>query len=109
MTTGPPRYREEVRWDGHGQVRSPRTIVTVTWVVATVLGLVAAATTRIGPVLFTVSGSHGVHLGDVIAFAVAYGAALVFSGCVLATARRRALGRTAEIRPPSVATRRGDR
>ena len=63
---------------------APRTIVALLWGAATVLGTGVAATTRIGPVLFTVSGSHGVHLGDVVAFAVAYAAALVFTRRVLA-------------------------
>jgi hypothetical protein len=53
--------------------------VIAVWVTATLLGLAVAATTRIGPVLLTVSGSHGVHLGDVLAFAAAYGAAILIT------------------------------
>ena len=49
------------------------------WVTATLLGLAVAATTRIGPTLLTVSSSHGVHLGDVLAFAAAYGAAIMIT------------------------------
>ncbi len=49
------------------------------WVTATLLGLAVAATTRIGPILLTVSHSHGVHLGDVLAFAAAYGAAILIT------------------------------
>jgi hypothetical protein len=62
---------------------SSRTLVISVWGAATLLGLWVAAATRIGPVLFTVAGSHGVHLGDVVAFVVVYGAALVFTRRVL--------------------------
>jgi hypothetical protein len=46
---------------------------------ATLLGLAVAATTRIGPILLSVTSSHGVHLGDVLAFAVAYGSAILIT------------------------------
>lgn len=59
--------------------RAPRAAVIAVWVTATLLGLAVAATTRIGPVLLTVSSSHGVHLGDVLAFAAAYGAAIMIT------------------------------
>ncbi len=49
------------------------------WVTATLLGLAVAATTRIGPILLSVSSTHGVHLGDVLAFAAAYGAAILIT------------------------------
>jgi hypothetical protein len=60
-------------------VRNLLAVVVLVWGAATLFGLAVAATTRIGPVLFSVSGSHGVHLGDVVAFAVAYGAAIVLT------------------------------
>jgi hypothetical protein len=53
--------------------------VIAVWVTATLLGLAVAATTRIGPILLSVSSSHGVHLGDVLAFAAAYGAAILIT------------------------------
>lgn len=52
-------------------------MIILVWGAATLLGLGVAATTRIGPILFSVSANHGVHLGDLVAFAAAYGAALV--------------------------------
>lgn len=36
------------------------------WAVAATVVLVFALTTAVGPVLLTVYGTHGVHLGDVI-------------------------------------------
>jgi hypothetical protein len=60
-----------------GRAMARRAALITIWSAATLLGLAVAATTRIGPVLFSVSGSHGVHLGDVVAFAMAYGAAIV--------------------------------
>lgn len=52
-----------------------RVAVVLVWGLATALGLAVAATTRIGPVVLRVTSSHGVHLGDVLAFALAYAAA----------------------------------
>ena len=51
--------------------------------VATLVGLVAAATTRIGPTVITISATHGAHLGDLLAFAVSYIAALVITVALL--------------------------
>jgi hypothetical protein len=93
MMHGPPHYGGSVRRDGRGGMRTPRSFLTLLWATATLLGLVVAGTTRIGPVLFTISGSHGVHLGDVVGFAVAYGAALVPTRHVLARRRSRPDGR----------------
>lgn len=42
---------------------------------ATLVTLYVAASTAVGPILFEVSASHGVHLGDVIAGTVAFAAA----------------------------------
>jgi hypothetical protein len=46
------------------------------WVAATVFGVVVATTTEIGPVVLALSYHHGVHLGDLLAFGLAYAAAL---------------------------------
>jgi hypothetical protein len=66
------------------RVVSPRTgllrgVVVLVWVLATALGLAVAATTRIGPVVLALSRNHGVHLGDLVAFAVVYAVALVIT------------------------------
>jgi membrane protein DedA with SNARE-associated domain len=50
-------------------------MIVLVWGVATLLGLLVAATTRIGPILVTVARTHGVHLGDAVAFLVCYLAA----------------------------------
>ncbi|OZM81729.1 hypothetical protein [Pseudonocardia sp. MH-G8] len=59
--------------------RNRRTFLVAAWVGATLLGLALAATTRIGPVLFVLSRNHGVHLGDLVAFAVVYAVVLVIT------------------------------
>jgi hypothetical protein len=59
--------------------RVRRAAVIAVWVAATLLGLGVAATTRIGPVVLRISAGHGVHLGDLLAFAVVYAAALVLT------------------------------
>ncbi|MFB9387098.1 hypothetical protein ACFFTK_28480 [Pseudonocardia petroleophila] len=46
--------------------------VAAVWVAATLFGLLVAATTRIGPIVASLSYNHGVHLGDLLAFAAAY-------------------------------------
>jgi hypothetical protein len=80
------RYRDEVVGDGGGQKRAHRAVVVVlAWAAATLLGLVVAVTTRIGPVVLTVSARHGVHLGDLLAFAAAYAAAVVITLRMLAS------------------------
>jgi hypothetical protein len=62
-----------------GRRLARRTMLIGVWVAATLFGLGVAATTRIGPIVLTVSTSHGVHLGDLLAFAVAYSAALAIT------------------------------
>jgi hypothetical protein len=52
----------------------------VVWGLATAAGLWTAATTAIGPVLLRLTNSHGVHLGDVVALVIFYGAAAVVTG-----------------------------
>ncbi len=80
--------------------------VVLLWGAATLLGLGVAATTRIGPVLFTVTDSHGVHLGDLVAFAAAYCAALVITHRVLARRSSRAgRGGPAAEAPPAAVSR----
>jgi hypothetical protein len=77
------RYRYDVADEG-GRVRASRSAaVTLVWVAATLVGLVVAATTKIGPVLLTISARHGIHLGDLLAFAVSYATALVITAVVL--------------------------
>jgi hypothetical protein len=56
------------------------------WGAATLLGIGAAATTRIGPVVMPISSSHGIHLGDLLVFVVAYlAAAVITAGWATAT------------------------
>lgn len=55
-------------------------LVAVVWGGAGFLVLGNAAVTRIGPVLYSISGGHGVHAGDIIVGTV------VFCLAVLATA-----------------------
>lgn len=45
------------------------------WVVATLIGLSVARLTRLGPILLVVAPGHGIHVGDVVTFAVAYAVA----------------------------------
>jgi len=52
-------------------------VVALAWIGATMFGLAVAATTTIGPVVLRISGSHGVHMGDLVAFSVAYVVAMV--------------------------------
>ena len=53
------------------------------WVVATLFGLGVAATTTIGPTVLSLSYNHGVHLGDLVAFAGAYAVAAVLTAPLL--------------------------
>ncbi|MCX6463598.1 MAG: hypothetical protein NTW05_08405 [Pseudonocardiales bacterium] len=52
--------------------RGRATLAVLAWIGATLFGLAVAATTRIGPVVWNLSYNHGIHLGDVLAFAGAY-------------------------------------
>jgi hypothetical protein len=49
--------------------------IGVVWCLATVLVLLVAAETRIGPVLVTLTRGHGVHVGDAVALVLSYAAA----------------------------------
>jgi hypothetical protein len=42
------------------------------WAVASAVALAIAWKTKVGPVLFVLSSRHGVHLGDIVAFFVAF-------------------------------------
>lgn len=52
-------------------------LVLAMWVVATLGALAWAWQTKVGPVLVLVSTRHGVHLGDVVGFGIAYSWAAV--------------------------------
>lgn len=58
-------------------------LVAVVWAVATAVGLAFAAVTTIGPVAFDLTQNHGVHLGDLITFAAAYGTAMLATVIIL--------------------------
>jgi hypothetical protein len=47
-------------------------LAALAWAGATLFGLLVAAGTRIGPVVVNLSYNHGIHLGDLVAFAGAY-------------------------------------
>jgi hypothetical protein len=53
--------------------------VLAIWGVATAFALAFAELTRVGPVLFTVTRGHGVHVGDLIALTAAYVPAAVLT------------------------------
>ena len=58
-------------------------LVVLAWVGATLFGLAVAAETRIGPTVLDLSGTHGIHLGDLLAFGGAYAvAALITASAV---------------------------
>lgn len=58
-------------------------VVVAAWLGASLFGLGVAATTKIGPILLSVSDNHGVHLGDLVAFGAGYLMALVVTATVL--------------------------
>jgi len=68
-----------MKGERRGRTREVRATVILVWVAATLVGLTVAATTRIGPIVFTLSARHGAHVGDVLAFVVAYGVALAIT------------------------------
>jgi hypothetical protein len=53
------------------------------WAAATVFGLAFAELTKVGPVVLRLTHGHGVHVGDLVALAVAYTAAAWLSRRVL--------------------------
>lgn len=64
---------------------TPRAVLVVlAWIGATLFGLAVAAKTRIGPTVLQLSYNHGIHLGDVLAFAGAYAVAAMVTAAALA-------------------------
>jgi hypothetical protein len=59
------------------------------WGTATALALWFAWQTKVGPVLVVVNSRHGIHLGDVLAFVVAYAWAGVATMALLLPPSRR--------------------
>lgn len=57
--------------------------ILIVWGTATMFGLAFAELTRVGPVLLTLSRGHGVHVGDLVAFAAAYSAAVFLTRYLL--------------------------
>jgi hypothetical protein len=57
----------------------------VIWGLATAAGLWFAWQTHVGPVIYAFSVRHGIHLGDVVAFVVAYAWAVVLTIGVVGT------------------------
>ena len=53
--------------------------ILIVWSAATAFGLAFAELTKVGPVLLTLSYRHGVHVGDLVAFAAAYSAAAILT------------------------------
>ena len=54
-------------------------LILALWGAATAFGLAFAAWTAVGPVLLTLTRGHGVHAGDLVAFAAAYTRAAVLT------------------------------
>ena len=75
--------RRPVHVVSHGAGSRRRAFVTI-WAVATLVGLLVARVTRLGPILLVITPGHGIHVGDVVTFAVAYGVAAAAT-LVLAT------------------------
>ena len=61
-------------------------LIVALWGAATAFGLAFAAWTAVGPVLVILTRGHGVHAGDLVAFAAAYSTAALLSRQLLATA-----------------------
>ncbi|MCO1658254.1 TOP6B-like family protein [Pseudonocardia humida] len=60
-----------------GRASGRRAGLLAVWVLATMGGLLVASTTKIGPVVLSITRNHGVHQGDLVGFGVCYGAALL--------------------------------
>ena len=54
-------------------------LVAALWIAATAFGLAFAAYTRVGPIVATLGGGHGVHVGDLLALFFAYTAAALLT------------------------------
>ena len=64
-------------------------LILATWGLATAAALFLSWQTKVGPVVAHVSARHGIHLGDVAAFAIAWSGAGIVSLAVLGAAPRR--------------------
>ena len=58
-------------------------LVALVWGGAAFLVLGNAATTRIGPVLYRISSSHGVHAGDIVVGTVVFCLALLATAVIV--------------------------
>ena len=73
-----------------GQVpRLRRMAIPAIWVLATAVAVGFAAWTSSGPVVLTFTPTHGVHLGDLVAAAGAYGGAAMVTGDMRRRSRRK--------------------
>ena len=54
-------------------------LIVAVWGAATAFGLAFAEFTKVGPVLLTLTRSHGVHVGDLMAMLASYTAAAVLT------------------------------
>ncbi len=63
--------------------------ILISWGLATAAALFLSWQTKIGPVVAQVSHRHGIHLGDVLAFAIAWSWAGIVSLALLSPSRRR--------------------
>jgi hypothetical protein len=66
--------------------------ILAVWGAASAFGLAFAEYTRVGPVLLTLSRSHGVHVGDLVALLASYAVAAVLTRHVLRQPVRRSGG-----------------
>jgi hypothetical protein len=64
-------------------------LILATWGLATAAALFLAWQTKVGPVVARVSAGHGIHLGDVLAFAIAWSWAAIISVILLSASPRR--------------------
>lgn len=63
-------------------------LAAAVWATASAVALAIAWKTKVGPVLFALSSRHGVHLGDIVAFVVAYTWAGITTMALLASPSR---------------------
>jgi hypothetical protein len=63
-------------------MRRATVLTTAVWALAVGVALLFAWQTKIRPILFRVTDRHGVHLGDVVAFAVTGDAARRVTRCL---------------------------
>lgn len=64
-------------------------LIVAIWATALTAALAVASRTRIGPVELALSDTHGVHLGDIGAFAVAGAWAVMLTAVLLVAEHRR--------------------